>query len=219
MTTPLHFAEVVADPLASPVAVADAARSAGPSGTWPSSPLLDGWKEVVDQLARLDAATTYVGTFRLAMDAAADGARRLDERDRRAVVLLVLQQTARRAATVAEFEHGLRAARRIAPDGLLLDDLVPAVAWVCADVARQVDDDDDPIVLGLPAALALLTMRGGPWLHDDHGQLLHELLLRLPGNAVRALGPTIDRLHPRDRRIVRDALSPAGHHRRRLIRR
>ena len=218
MTTSLRFAEVVVDPLASPVAVADAARSAGPSSAWPSNPLLDGWKDVLDQLARLDASTTYVGTFRLAVDGAADGAGRLGERDRRAAVLLVLQQTARHAAIVADFEHGLRAARRIAPDALLLDDVVPAVAWVCADAELQVDGDD-PIVLGLPAALALLTMHGGPWLHDDHGQLVHELLLRLPGDAVRALGPTIDRLHPRDRRIVRDALSPAGHQRRRLIRR
>lgn len=217
MTTPLHFAEVVADPLATPIAVADAARSAGPSSAWPPNPLLDDWKGVLDHLARLDASTTYVGTFRLAVDGAADAASRLRDRDRRAAVLLVLQQTARHATTVGEFEHGLHAARRVAPDALLLEDVVPAVAWACADVAAQADAD--PVVLGLPAALSLLTTRGGPWLHDDHTPLLHELLLRLPDDDVRRLGPTIHRLHARDRRVVRDALSPTGHQRRRLIRR
>lgn len=218
MTTPLHFAEVVADPLAPPVAVADAARSAGRSSEWPPDPLLDGWKDVLDHLERLDAPTTYVGTFRRAVDGAADSARRLGERDRRAAVLLVLQQTARRATTVAEFEHGLRAARRVAPDALLLEDVLPAVAWVCAEVAHR-GAGDDPITLGLPAALALLTTRGGPWLHHDQTPLLHELLRRLPAECLGELGTTIEALHPRDRRIVRDALAPTGHARRRLIRR
>lgn len=218
MTTPLHFAEVVADPLASPMAVADAARSAGPSSAWPPNPLLDGWKDVLEHLVRLDASTTYVGTFRLALDGAAASARHLGGRDRRAAVLLVLQQTARHARIVAEFEHGLRAARRVDPDALILADIIPAVAWACGERPERVDSDD-PVVLALPAALALLTTRGGPWLQDDHGPLLHELFLRLPADALRDLWPTVDRLHPRDRRIVGDALSPTGHARRRLIRR
>lgn len=216
MTTPLRFAEVLADPDASPISVAAALTSAGPVAAWPASELLDRWKPVLSPLAALDAATTYVGTFRVAITRAASELAGLEGRDLDAAVLVLLQRCAVHASTPAEFERALRAMRSAAPDALPLDRLLGSVLWVCSVSYRA--DHREAVVLGLPAALAVLTTPGGPWLDPDAAPALHESISRLPAHVVEGLMPTIDRLHPADQRVVREALGLEAPRRRKLLR-
>jgi len=216
MTTPLRFAEVLADRDASPISVAAALTSAGPVAAWPASELLDTWKPVLSPLAALDASVTYVGTFKVAITRAAEGMTALEGRDLQAAVLVLLQRTAVHASTPAEFEQALRTIRAAAPDALPLEELLTSVLWVCSMTYRG--DGREAIVLGLPAALAVLTTAGGPWLDADAGPSLHESITRLPVHVVEGLVPTIGRLHPADQRIVREALGLEVPKRRKLLR-
>lgn len=216
MTTPLRFAEVLADRDATPISVAAALTSAGPVAGWPASELLDTWKPLLSPLAALDATTTYVGTFRVAINRAAEGLAGLEGRDREAAVLVLLQRTAVHASTPAEFEQALRTIRSAAPDALPLDGLLDTVLWVCSMTYRG--DHREAVVLGLPAVLAVLTTAGGPWLDAEVGATLHESISRLPAHVVEGLVPTIDRLHPSDQRVVREALGLEAPKRRKLLR-
>lgn len=216
MTTPLRFAEVLADRDASPIVVAAALSSAGPVADWPASDLLDTWKPLLSPLSALDATTTYIGTFRVAIARASEGMALLEGRDRQAALLVLLQRTAVHASTPAEFEQALRTIRSSAPDALPLDRLLTSVLWVCSMTYRG--DGREAIVLGLPAAIALLATPGGPWIDAEAGPALREAVTRLPEHVVEGLVPSIDRLQPSDRRVVREALGLEAPKRRKLLR-
>jgi hypothetical protein len=216
MTTPLRFAEVVTDPEASAISVAAALTSAGPVAAWPESPLLDAWRPFLGPLAALDSPTTYVGTFRVAVERAASAMAELEGRDRDAAVVVLLQRTAVHAATPAEFEGALRMIHRAAPDALPLGDLLQRVVWVCSLTYRS--DGREAMVLGLPATLEVLTVPGGPWLDQDAPPDLDDAVRRLPTHVLEGLVPTIGRLNAADRHVVRAALGLEAP-KRRLLRR
>jgi len=147
---------------------------------------------------------------------AAEAMSRLEGRDRQAAALTLLHRTAVHAETPAEFEHALVTIQRAAGALLPIGEVLDRVLWVCSITYRS--DGQDPIVLALPAALALLTTPGGPWVETDAAAGLHEVLHRLPIHVLEGLVPTIDRLEPSDQRAIREALALEAPRRRRLLR-
>lgn len=215
------FVALVLDPGAPARLVADAlGRLPRPVATeaWPTTDAFQWWARVVEAMRRLDRPSPYVGSFQVAVREAASNAVWLDDRDRAAVALFLLDTTAARAVSGTDFEQGIAAAQHVDP---FLEEAASVVPLVLAACLRVDDPGERPhrLAVGVPAAISRIRGSRRPVLHPADMWVLRAALLEMAPDGRVALRQLLPELHKQDRNVLESLLRPTTGRGRRTLRR